>query len=155
MFPSTITVRGKDHIKCGTTSVPHDRTFGQVMALFKKMGCSKVMFMGEGDQEKFAFELDGIPYLITVPRVFFKNPRRGADIYQERIGIRIVFWFLDSFLPLIRERVIDPSHLLAAARVVMTPDGPMSLGDALETLPPADIFPALGPAIHPIEVERK
>ncbi len=118
MFKPMIKIHSKTQITCGTTTVPSAKTYADIIALLGKMGCDRVVTDISGNAMTIAFQLDGVPYIIQVPQVFVKS------VYNERIGIRIVFHFLKSMLNLVKERAIDPSQLFLATRIIDGANGP-------------------------------
>ncbi len=145
MFKPTITVRSLSELPYGSTQVPKAKTFGQIMEIFDKLGCTKAMSMNDREtgQQSFAFELDGHAHLIRVPRVRVQNRTRSE--WVDDVGIRIVYWFLKSLLPLLKDRrITDARHILAGARVIQTADGTTTVGEMMALMEPEDIFPRLG-----------
>jgi hypothetical protein len=143
MLVKVIRVKKPNDIRFGTTQIPYDKTFGQVMALLRKHGCTKIAMASDisEDEEinKIAFELNEKSYMIDVPRVFVKKGKYGNYEYNDMIGIRLVYWFLQTMLELVKQRVIDMDQAMLSARMVRTPYGSMTLGEAVESIPPAEL----------------
>lgn len=143
MLVKVIRVKKPNDVRFGTTQIPYEKTFGQVMALLRKHGCSKIAMASDISEEeeinKIAFELDKKSYVIEVPRVYVKKGKYGNYEYNDKIGIRLIYWFLQTMLEMVKQRVIDLDQLMLSARMVRTPYGSMTLGEAVETIPSAEL----------------
>ena len=105
MFNKEIKLKTIKDIRYGSTRVEPEDTLTEITKLLRKHGCSKVGTIYEGDDIRIGFELDGLPFLFDVPRVFVQ------DVYHPRIGIRIVFRYLETILELTKSRAV-PVHIL-------------------------------------------
>ncbi len=139
MLVKVIRVKRPNDIRYGTTTIAYERTFGEVMGLLKKHHCTKIAMATEiaedGEINKIAFELDEKSYMMDVPRVFVKEGKYGNYEYNDKIGIRLVYYFLQTMLEMVKQRIVDPDQFMLAARIVQTPHGSMTLGQAVETIP--------------------
>lgn len=120
MFNKIIKVQNKNDVRYGTTTIKFEKTYSQIMGLLRKHECEQIFCTkdNEGfDQIGFTIELK--PYLIVVPKVYVK------DWYDDRIGIRIVYYLIDIILNLTKERIIDPDTLLLGSRLVHDESGQM------------------------------
>lgn len=133
MFNEIIKIEKKEQIRYGTTIISFDKTFGQIIKLLRRHRCSKILLIEETPQ-RIAFELDSKPYIVTIPRVYINN------IYNDKIGIRIVFRYLETLLELAKQRVIDFDTFMLGSRIIETPQGTLTLKDAVNKLPMPKIF---------------
>jgi hypothetical protein len=136
VFKETIHIekRGKDHLRYSTTTVPYDKTFGEIMALLAKHECQEVATRKKGNSQLIGFVYQDKPYIVTVPQVFV------GDEYDDRIGIRLVKYHLEIVLDWAKQRVIDFDYLMLGSRIVHVAGEDIPLKEAVETLPPADMF---------------
>lgn len=134
MFPKAIHLKSEKEIRYGLTSVGFYQTKAQIEKLLDKHGCTKVMTGREGTFNIIGFEYEGKSYMLTIPNVYVKNE------LVERIGIRIVFRYLETLLELAKDRVIDLDCALLSSKMVHTPHGTMTLGLALAKMPEADLI---------------
>lgn len=143
MLAKVIRVKKPNDIRYGTTQIPYEKSFGEVMGLLKKHGCTKIAMatdIGEdGEINRIAFELDKKSYMIDVPRVFVKKGKYGNYEYNDRIGIRLIYYFLQTMLEMVKQRIVDLDQFMLSARIVQTPHGSMTLGEAVETIPPGEL----------------
>ena len=116
MFNKEIRVRRKEDIRYGQTKKQPEETLTDIMILLRKHGCNKVGHIYEGDDIRIGFELDHLPFLIDVPRVFIRN------IYYPQIGIRIVYRYLETILELTKSRAVSVHNLLLPMAQVIDPD---------------------------------
>ncbi len=127
MLVKTIYVDSPSKIRYGTTKKPPETTMGEVIALLKKHGCSKVAMasdLGEdGETNRIAFELDKVPYMLDVPRVYIRKGRGYTKQYEynDMIGIRLVYYFLQTMLEMVKNRIVDIKFLMLPSMVVNTP----------------------------------
>jgi hypothetical protein len=118
MFNKEIRVKRRKDIRYGLTEKKPEETLTDIMALLRKHGCEKVGTIYVGDDIRIGFELDKLPFLIDVPRVFINNR------YDEKIGIRIVFRYLETLLELAKNRAVSVHNLfLPFAQVTDPEDG--------------------------------
>lgn len=125
MFNKIIELKSGEKISYGGTPCSYQQTLAQVMDLLKKHGCEKIGTIQEGNDLKIIFQIDKIPFVIDVPKVYVKN------IYKEKIGIRIVYWYLKSVLEMVKKRIV-PIHtlLLPCVQVRDSDDGKVKpMGD--------------------------
>ncbi len=136
MFHKTIHIKSVSEIRYGHTRVSYEQTYGQIMALLRKHGCDKIATMRDEttNSDQFAFEYNKNTYVFTVPRVYLKGK------FDEKIGIRIVLYFLETLLELTKNRVVDIEFLMLGSRMVETEKGTMTLKQAADRLPPKAIF---------------
>lgn len=113
MFNKEIRLKRKDDVRYGLTKKNPEETLTNIMTLLRKHGCEKVGTMYEGDELRIGFQLEGVPFLIDVPKVHIRN------VYDPKIGIRIVFRYLETVLELVRKSRAIPLHnlLLSCAQV--------------------------------------
>lgn len=125
MFNKEIRVRRKEDVRYGQTEKAPEETLSDIFKLLNKHNCEKVGTMYVGDDVRIGFQLDNIPYVIDVPRVYIR------DVYDPKIGIRIVFRYLETVLELGKNRAVPLHNLLLSATQVRDPeDGKLkSMGD--------------------------
>lgn len=141
MFNETIHIEKVSDIRYGTTKIPAAKTQAQIESPLEKNGCQKTMFVRNGDMRQIAFEFEGNPYVITVPRVFVK----GA--FNDRIGIRLVLYYLEIVLAFAKERVINFEFTMLSSRLVPAMGTQMSVADAIAALPEGRLFSGYKPAL--------
>lgn len=116
MFNKTIELKRKESIRYGGTKVNHQRTLTQILDLLNKHGCQKVGTIQEGNDLRIGFQIDDIPFIIDVPKVYV------GERYEPNIGIRIVFRYLETVLELVKERIIPLHNILLPAIQVRDPE---------------------------------
>lgn len=136
MFHKVIHLKRVNEIRYGTTNISYEQTFGQIMALLRKHGCTKIATMEDEQtgEAQIAFELSESAYVVTIPKVYVNK------ILNRKIGIRIVFRFFETLLEMVKQRAIDIDFLMLGSRLVDTPRGRMTLKEAADSLPAASIF---------------
>jgi hypothetical protein len=144
VFRDRINIENIKDIRYGHTTIAYQRTFGQVLGLLDKHGCTKTMTYKEGDINKIGFELDNKPYIINIPRVYVKG------VYDDKLGIRLVFRTLEALLELTKQRVVDFEFLMLGSRIVHTPEGNKTLKEAVEQISAKQLFE---PPIERKEIE--
>lgn len=132
MFEKEIKVDRLADIRYGHTSIGFNTTYGQIMGLLRKHGCKQIMTMEEeleGQRyHKIAFTMEDKPYLFIIPRVYIAKGSKynRKYVYDEKIGIRIVFRFLETLTELIKLRILDPEIVMIGNRMVHDKDGNMT-----------------------------
>ena len=118
MFNKIIKIERKENIRYGTTKISNNKTIGEIMDLLDKHGCDKTLLMKEkGGYDQIGFEIEGNPYLFTIPAVYVKGE------LNECIGPRLIKYFLEVILELTKSRAIDLSTLLLGSRCVRDEKG--------------------------------
>ena len=118
MFIKIIKVNSQSEIRFGQTTISYARTYSQIIELLRKQRCEQIFLTAnkEGfDQIGFTVELK--PYLITIPKVYVKN------IYNDKIGIRLVFRFLETLVELIKIRALTFDAAMLGSRMVHDENG--------------------------------
>jgi hypothetical protein len=110
------------------------QTKAELEKLLDKHGCTKVISGRDGTFNMLGFEYQGKSYMLAIPNVYVKG------VLVERLGIRIVYRYLEVLLELAKERVIDLDFALLSAKMVQTAIGTMTVGKALEKIPQADLM---------------
>jgi hypothetical protein len=134
MFPKIIHIDNVKDIRYGTTEIGFYQTKAQLDKLLDKHGCTKVISGRDGTFNMIGFEYQEKSYMLAIPNVYVKG------VLVERLGIRIVFRYLEVLLELAKERVIDLDFALLSAKMVQTSIGTMTVGKALEKMPQADLM---------------
>lgn len=116
MFNKVIELKSEREISMGTTKVGYQRTIASIMDLLEKHGCQKMGTIKEGNDLRIGFQIDDIPFVIDVPKVYVR------DDYKPQIGVRIVFWYLKSMLELVKKRVVPIHNLLLPFIQVRDPE---------------------------------
>ena len=145
MFPKAIHIKSENEIRYGRTQVGFYQTKAQIEKLLDKHGCDKAITCRDGTFHILGFEYEGKSYMITIPNVYVKE--RLVD----RIGIRIVYRYLEIILELAKERAIDFEGALLCTKMVHTPDGDMPLGEALKHIPEAQLYLPKGSNLGEVE----
>lgn len=119
MFNKEIRIKRKKDVRYGLTDKPPEETLSDIMKLLRKHGCEKVGTIYIKDDIRVGFELDNLPFLIDIPRVYVNNK------YDPKIGIRIVFRYLETVIELTKKCQAVPVHnlLLPMAQVIDPDDG--------------------------------
>lgn len=120
MFNKTIKVDRANDIRFGTTEKSFDSTYGQIITLLRNNKCEQI-FCQQDDEgfHQIGFTLKMKPYLINIPKVYVRS------VYNDRIGIRVVYYLIEIILSLAKEGLIDPDTLLLGTRLVHDKDGKM------------------------------
>ena len=131
MFRKEIHIKKKNQIRYGTTTIAFEKTFGEIMALLRKHKCEQIMTLEKESFQQIGFTIDMRPYIIVVPRVYVDG------VYHDNIGIRIVKYFLETILELVKERIVDIEFLMLGSRMMRDRDtGEMlPVGEWLKALP--------------------
>jgi hypothetical protein len=116
MFNKEIKVKRKEDIRYGKTEKAPEDTLSDIMKLLRKHGCEKVGSMYLGDEVRIGFTLDNLPFLIDIPKVYVNNR------YQPKIGIRIVFRYLETILELTKSRAVSVHSLFLPMAQVRDPE---------------------------------
>lgn len=116
MFNKIIELKSMKDISYGSTPVSYQRTLGQIMDLLEKHGCQKMGTMQEGNDLRIGFQIDDIPFVIDVPKVYV------GTVYKPQIGVRIVYWYLKSMLEMVKNRIIPIHTLLLPCIQVRDPE---------------------------------
>lgn len=134
MFFDRILVKRKEDIRYGLTEISFQRTQAQIMKLLKDHGCDRTGFLSNGDEHVLVFELDEKPYEIHIPRVFIR------DQYNDRLGIRIVFRYLETLLELVKHRIIDFEFLMMGTKIVEHDGVRRLLGEVVKEIPTPELL---------------
>ena len=135
MFAKIIKVKNRSDIIYGRTEISYNRTYTEIMDLLKKHGCDRIAFMEDAGQQIIVFEYEGHTYRLGIPRVYINN------VYNDRIGIRLIRHYLKPLLELVKIRVIDFGDALLGSRLLSLPEGgSITYGEALEQVEPAQFF---------------
>jgi len=136
MFHEIINIKNVNHIRYGGTKKSLNQTKADIEKLLKKHGVEKIGTMSDGNNHQIAFEYQGKPYVFNVPQVFVKG------VYNERVGIRQVYRFLEIVLEWDKQRVIDFDFLMLAGRMLQIDGKTITLLEAVNKMPQGRI-PAL------------
>ena len=134
MFVDIIHIKRKEDIRYGSTKIPFGQTFTEIMVLLRKHGCNKIATIEDDGKNKIIFEYQEYPYLITVPSVYVKS------IYNDKIRIRIVKYYLETILELTKQRVMDFDFVMLGSRILQIEGQSITLKEAVDKLPPAKLF---------------
>ena len=129
-----IHVEYASHIRYGTTKLSFQQTMSQIMALLNKHGCNKIATAQDGEIRAIQFIYQEKLYEVTFPRVYVKK------VYNDRIGIRIVKYYLEIILDLAKDRAIDFEGAMLGSKMVQIGDRSMTVKDAVDHLDPAELF---------------
>lgn len=138
MFAERINIKKENQIRYGTTKIPYQKSFGEIMSLLQKHGCDQIATMKDGDTQKIGFVYQEKPYIIQIPRVFING------VYNEMIGIRLVKYYLEIILEWSKQRIIDFEFLMLGTRMVNINGHSTTLKEAVDNLPPAELFGGMG-----------
>jgi hypothetical protein len=127
MFPKEIRIEHENDIPSGTTGVDPDKTEMEIRRLLEKFGVKRYWWISEPDGKQIVFELETKPYIFRIPRVLVKKGKgyNRKFIPDEKIGIRIVYYFLKTFVPFITSKALDADKLLLGARMIYDKEGGM------------------------------
>lgn len=131
MFNKAIYVKNVKEIRYGTTQVPFSRTEGEIKELLKKHGCQQMVTAMDGNYVRIGFVYQGKPYMIDVPCVYV-GPKKELN---ERIGIRLVLYYLEILLDWSKVRAIDFDKFLLGARMVEIEGKVHTLQEVVDKLP--------------------
>jgi len=137
MFADTIQIKKESDIRYGTTKINFHKTYGEIMALLGKHGCDQIATMKDGDIQRIAFVYQDNPYMISIPRVFV------SGIYNDKIGIRLVKYYIEIILEWSKQRIINFEYLMLGARMVNIDGQNQTLKEAVDNLPPVKLFEGL------------
>ena len=132
-----IHIKSKSDLRYGWTDKPFEQTFGEIMALLQKHNCDRVATMRDGEKHIIGFEYQEIPYIVNIPRVFVKGK------YNEKIGVRLVKYYLEIILDWAKLRVIDFEFIMLGTRMVKIDEQAMTLKEAVDNLPPITLMEGL------------
>ena len=116
MFKKIVHIRYKNEISCGFTTVSYQKTEGEIKNLLIKHGCKRILsYYDEGDtgSNSITFELEDHAYNIIIPKVYVNK------VYDEKIGIRNVFYVLRAVLGFMKTGHIDPNEFFLGQRLVI------------------------------------
>lgn len=116
MFNKDIRLKTGEKVRWGGTEKSPEDTLTDITKLLLKHKCQKVGTMLSGEDIKIGFELDGLPFLVDVPKVYYN------DRYQPKMGIRIVFRYLEIILDLTKSRAVSVHTLLLPMAQVRDPE---------------------------------
>lgn len=116
MFNKDIRLKTGEKIRWGSTEKTPDETLLDITKLLRKHKCDKVGTMYVKEDIVIAFELDGMPFRIDVPKVYYN------DNYKEKMGIRVVFRYLEVILDLTKNRAVPVQNLLLPMAQVRDPE---------------------------------
>mgnify|MGYP003133190306 CR=1 FL=1 len=134
MFAEEIRITNKAHLRYGWTKLSFSKTQGHIMKLLDKHGCDKILVTKDGDEWQLGFVYQNVPYLFVIPKVFLNG------VYDDKIGIRLIFRYLETSLELAKVRACNLSEMLLAQRLVEIDGEKITLGNAVKCLPPARLF---------------
>ncbi len=134
MFTDKIEIKKPNEIRYGTTLIAYEKTFGEILALLSKHGCDQIATMKDGDIQKIGFVYQDNPYMIRIPRVFV------AGEYNEKIGIRLVKYYLEIILDWSKQRIINFEDLMLGTRMVNIAGKSTTLKEAVDEMPPTQLF---------------
>ncbi|MCK4545127.1 hypothetical protein KAU43_06275 [candidate division WOR-3 bacterium] len=134
MFTDKIEIKKPNDIRYGTTKIPYEQTFGEILALLSKHGCDQIATMKDGDIQKIAFVYQENPHIIKIPMVFVDN------IYNEKIGIRLVKYYLEIILDWSKQKIIKFEDLMLGTRMVNIAGKSTTLKEAVDEIPPTQLF---------------
>jgi len=130
MFNEEIKIERKSQIRYGQTEKTFDETMIKIKELLRKHNCTKIMTLEEGNKHAIAFELNEKPYVINIPKIYVRGN------YNDKIGIRIIFRYLETLLELAKDKIVDFETLMLGSRLIQTPDGnKITLKDLVSKLP--------------------
>ncbi len=136
MFMERIFVRNIGDIRYGYTEIPASRTMAEIMNLLKEYECEEILTRASRTgNDQIAFIFQGTPFLITIPKVYVGKNK----VYNERIGIRMVLYYLEVILAWAKIRAIDINNLLMGQRIVQIGDKTMTMSEVVNTLPPVEL----------------
>ena len=137
MFNETIFIKKKSEIRYGNTTIPYEKTFGEILALLSKHGCDQIATSKDHEKQRIAFVYQDNPYVITVPQVYIK------DTFEPKIGIRLVKYYLEILLDWTKMRIIDFEFLMLGSRMMDIDGNNFTLKEAVDQLPKAELFKPL------------
>ena len=137
MFVERIHIKKANDIRFGTTKIPYEKTYGEILALLRKHGCDRVATMRDGDMEMIGFELDEVPYMIKIPIVYV------GDQPEDKIGVRLVKYWLETILELSKQRIIDMEYLMLGTRMVNIDGQNMTVKEAFDNVPTQNLLDSL------------
>ncbi len=134
MFNDKIHIDKPNDIRYGTTKKSFHATYGEILALLSKHGCEQTATTRDGNIHKIGFVFQDNPYMIQIPRVYVKGE------YNDMIGIRLVKYYLEIILEWSKQRIIDFEFIMLGTRMVNIDGITITLKDAVEQMPPADLL---------------
>jgi len=135
MFNDIIHVKNKSEIRYGHTEIPTSRTMAELMKLLKEYECDEILTRtSKKGNDQLAFVYQEVPFLITIPKVYIKN------VLNERIGVRLVLYYLEIIMAWAKARIIDIDSLLMGQRMVQIEGKNMTMKEVVDTLPPGKLL---------------
>lgn len=137
MFPKEIRLEKPTDIPFGTTKVDYYRTETQLRKLLEKYGCTRILIDQDGEDKNIAFNIGEHPYVLRIPKVYVKRGTRYNKklVYEDHIGIRIVYNVLKGITPYMECGAVFGEQILLSARMVFNKDGKMEpIADHLEEI---------------------
>lgn len=129
MFEEEVHVKKKGDLRFGYTKKKAHETMNDIQDLLDEYDCSEVVTQKKGDKMKIGFIYQGKPYKLNIPRVYI-NGR-----YNEKVGPRVVYHFLEIVLSWTDSGIISMDKALMASRMVRIKGKDVSLGEASDKLP--------------------
>lgn len=137
MFIKVVHIKNKKDIRFGTTHCTFFQTFSQIQQLLEKHGCRQIITTQNGNEHQIGFVYQEKPYLIDVPQVFIKG------VYDNKIGIRIILYYLETLLELSKMRAINFNFAMLGTQMVDVDGVRRPLGEVLEKqLPIPQLLPS-------------
>ena len=136
-----IYVKNKGEVRYGWTEVPVSRTMSEIMKTLKEHDCDEILTRtSKTGNDQIAFIFQDTPFLITIPKVYVGK----GQTLNERIGPRMVLYYLQVVLSWAKIRAIDLDNLLMGQRMVQIGDRNMTMDEVVNQLPAADMLRAFG-----------
>ena len=140
MFADKIEINKPNQIRYGTTQIAYEKTFGEILALLSKHAYDHIATMKDGDIQKIAFVYQNNSHMIRIPRVFVDGQ------YNEKIGIRLVKYYLEIILDWSKQRIINFEDLMLGTRMVNIAGKTTTLKEAIDEMPPTKLFQGIADA---------
>ncbi len=158
MFPEEIRLEKESDIPFGGTIVDYYKTEAELRKILTKFNCQKILIYQDGDKKRIAFAFNQKSYIFRIPKVYVKKGRGYSKewVFQEHVGIRIVYQFLKTIVPYIDAKAVMGEQILLAARMVWSKEGEMvPLSDHIDNIIEKSGFEGYIPAFTIQERGRK
>lgn len=138
-----IKVEKQNDLAYGTTQISNEDTLSDIRKLLRKHKCDEILIGEKGGDQFIAFKYQGNPYVFRVPKVSVKRGRgyQRKYEYDDRLGVRIVYRFLQTLLDLTKVRIVDMQTLLLGARMVDVNGKSVPLSDVVDRIPAKELLP--------------
>lgn len=133
MFYEKIFINSVKDIRYGQTEISAQKTMGEIMNLLEKHKCDEILTRSsrESGAKQIAFIYQDNPYMITIPLVYVGENK----VLHDKIGVRLVKYYLEIILDWAKHRVVDLQNLLMSQRMVQIDGKNYTMMDVMNKMP--------------------